>query len=67
MKTLLGLLFASSMALGACASYSGVGVTSDGKAVIAKNDGFLFGLMRKVYVCNVTPGGVTNCAAADSP
>lgn len=65
MKTLMGLVVATMMAT-AC-SYAPGGVTADGKVVIAKNDGLLFGLMSKIFVCNVTPGGVTGCAAAELP
>jgi hypothetical protein len=43
------------------------GVSGNGQVVIAKNDAFLFGLLNKVFVCNVTPGGVSQCAAAETP
>ena len=66
MKKVMGFAVVVAMALGACA-YGGVGVTADGKAVVAKNDGFLFGLMRNIYVCNVTPGGLTGCQASEHP
>jgi hypothetical protein len=68
MKNILGLvLFAavSATTLGAC-SYAGVAVSGD-KAVVARNDGFLFGILRKVFVCKVTDGGVSNCQSNDSP
>jgi len=65
MKTLMGFVLATMMAT-AC-TYAPGGVTADGKVVIAKNDGFLFGLLGKVFVCNVTPGGVTGCVAGDAP
>ena len=66
MKKLMGLALASSMALGACA-YGGIGVTADGKAVVARNDAFLFGILRAVYVCNVTPAGLAGCVAGQAP
>jgi hypothetical protein len=47
-------------------SYSGVGAVGD-KAVVARNDGFLFGILRKVYVCKVGDGGVTACADNEAP
>ena len=61
------LIFAALAActLAGCA-YSGVGVSGD-KAVIARNDVFLFGMLRKVYVCKVTDGGLTGCSTADNP
>lgn len=51
---------------GGCA-YAGVAVTADGHAVVARNDAFLFGLLRKVSVCQVTAGGLTGCQSADAP
>jgi hypothetical protein len=64
MKKLSGLILALSIA--AC-SYAPGGVSADGKVVLAKNVGFLFGIMNKVFVCNVTPGGLTGCTAGEAP
>ena len=52
--------------LSAGCSYSGVAAAGD-KAVVARNDGFLFGLLRKVSVCKVTDSGLTNCQESESP
>lgn len=52
-------------ALSGCA-YGGIGVTGD-KAVVTRNDAFLFGILRKVFVCKVTDGGLSSCQAADAP
>jgi len=49
----------------ACA-YGGVGV-ADGKAVIARNDSFLYGMLRKVFVCEVSDAGLASCQAGESP
>lgn len=65
MKKLMGLILVSSMAT-ACA-YAPGGVSADGKAVIVKNNGFLFGMLNKIFVCNVTPGGLTGCVAGEAP
>jgi hypothetical protein len=65
-KLIAGIVLASSMSLTGCALAPG-GIAADGHVVIAKNNGFLFGLFNKVYVCNVTPGGVTGCQAAETP
>jgi hypothetical protein len=46
--------------------YAGVATAGDA-AVIARNDWFLFGALRKVYVCKITPGGLTQCANAETP
>jgi hypothetical protein len=62
-KLIAGALLAG--ALGGCA-YGGIATAGD-KVVITRNDGFMGGLLRAVYVCDVTPQGVTNCAAAESP
>jgi PBP1b-binding outer membrane lipoprotein LpoB len=59
----LCLVIASAMALVGCSSYASVAATADGKALVAKNG--IFG--KSVYVCQVTPTGLANCQAADSP
>ena len=67
MKGIASLLAAAVLAgaLSGCA-YSGVAASAD-KAVVARNDGFLFGILRKVYVCKVTDGGLSSCQDNDSP
>jgi hypothetical protein len=66
-NTLKALFVATALCLGlnAC-SYGGVATAGDA-AVIARNDNFLFGLLRKVYVCKITPGGLSQCASAEAP
>jgi hypothetical protein len=51
--------------LNGCA-YGGVAATPDGTVVIVRNDGFLFGLLRKVYVCKNTAGGLM-CTETNAP
>ncbi|WP_394833679.1 hypothetical protein LVJ94_44950 [Pendulispora rubella] len=46
--------------------YSGVTVSGD-KAVVARNDYFLFGALRKVHVCKISDAGLTSCADSESP
>lgn len=66
-KALLAVSFAAlSSTLGGCA-YSGVAMAGADKVVIARNDGFLFGILRKVYVCKVSDAGVTSCQNSESP
>lgn len=67
MKKALGLilLVGAVGSLDGCA-YSGVAAAGD-KVVIARNDGFLFGILRKVYVCKVADTGLTACANGESP
>lgn len=53
-------------ALGGCA-YGGMTTVGD-KVVIARNDNFLFGALRKVFVCKVSDAGVTGCVdSAEKP
>ncbi len=61
---LVGIALASTTTTGC--GYSGIATVGD-QVVITRNDGFLFGLLRKVYVCDVTPAGVTNCQKLDAP
>ncbi|HVK63415.1 MAG TPA: hypothetical protein VM694_03015 [Polyangium sp.] len=60
MKKTLGFLLAVGV-LGGC-SYGGIATVGD-KVVITRNDLFLFGALRKVYVCKVADRGLTDCAA----
>ena len=59
---LVGALFAASLA--ACA-YTGASASGD-KVVIART-GLIMGLMRQMYVCQITDSGLTNCATNESP
>ena len=66
-NALRGLLVV--LALGVSASacgYAGVATAGDA-AVVVRNDWFLFGLLRKVYVCKITPAGLTQCSEAETP
>ena len=61
----LALAFASPMA--GCA-YGAIATTQDGsKVVVTRQDSFLFGALRKVFVCKVADGGVSGCGEAESP
>jgi len=52
--------------MGGCA-YGGMTTAGD-KVVIARNDAFLFGALRKVFVCKVSDAGVTGCVdSAEKP
>ena len=62
---LVGAIGGSAATMSGCA-YGGVAASGD-QVVITRNDGFVFGLLRKVYVCQITPQGVTNCTAAEAP
>jgi len=45
-------------------SYAGVAVAGD-KVVVPRNDSFLYGMLRKVYVCKLTNEGLTECVAGE--
>lgn len=70
MKKVLGLVLALGMVggvLGGCA-YGGVSVNAAGdKAVVMRNDSFLFGALRTAYVCKVTDEGLSDCKEGDAP
>ena len=61
----ISMLLGTIAPLTAC-GYSGVAATGD-KVVITRNDGFLFGALRKVFVCKVADSGVSACAEGESP
>ncbi len=67
LRTALALILLVSC-LGIGCSYAGVAVSADGKkAVVLRNDWFLWGAIRKAYVCDVTDGGLVNCQHAQKP
>ncbi|HEY5450538.1 MAG TPA: hypothetical protein VIQ54_17410 [Polyangia bacterium] len=51
--------------VGGCA-YGGVASTPDGTIVITRNDLFLFGALRKVFVCKAN-GGKLECTETPAP
>jgi len=67
MKTLkkIGAVILMAAMFGGCA-YGGVAGVGD-KVVITRNDVFLFGVLRKVYVCKVADSGVSDCQTNESP
>jgi hypothetical protein len=64
-SVLAALTVAGALSMG-CA-YGGVSGVGADKVVIARNDAFLFGILRKVFVCKVADTGVSACAEGDSP
>ena len=59
---LVGLI---SGVLGGC-GYAGVATSGD-KAVVLRNDAFLFGILRKAFVCKISDAGVTACNSKSLP
>ena len=69
MKKALGFVLAVAFAspLTGCA-YGMIAATQDGsKVVVTRQDMFLFGALRKVFVCKVADGGVAGCGESESP
>lgn len=51
--------------LGGCA-YGAIEAAGD-KVVVLRQDAFLFGALRKAFVCKIGDGGLTGCAEGESP
>jgi len=68
MKTMICLLSAGLLAgvLSGCA-YGGVASLGTDKVVVLRNDSFLFGALRKAFVCKVSEAGLSACSAAEAP
>ena len=52
--------------LGGCA-YGGAAAIGTDKVVVLRNDAFLFGALRKAFVCRVSDSGLASCAANEAP
>jgi hypothetical protein len=66
-KGLVAAIMLVALALASGCSYAGVAAVDKDTVVITKNDSFLFGALRSVYVCQVTDAGVTNCGNKEAP
>jgi hypothetical protein len=68
MKRIVSLLMVAGVlgSISGCSAYAGAAGMGD-KVVIASNNGFLFGVFRKVYVCKVTDKGLTACSNSENP
>ena len=64
-KLAAAALVAGTLGMMGCA-YGGVAASGEW-VVISRNDGFLFGALRNVFVCKITPTGVSECSVAESP
>lgn len=63
----LFLTLAAFSAVGSGCYYGGVAAVNENTVVILRNDSFLFGLLREVYVCKVSDQGLVSCAVGTSP
>jgi hypothetical protein len=69
MKKALGLVMALGVlasAMSGCA-YGDMAASGTDKVVVMRQDMFLFGALRKAFVCKITDGGLSSCATAESP
>lgn len=66
MKSIKIILSLSVLAALAGCSYGGVGVSGD-KAVVLRNDNFLYGVLRQAFVCKVDASGLSACNSNVSP
>ena len=66
MKSIKIVLALSVLASLAGCAYGGVAVSGD-KAVVLRNDQFLYGVLRQVFVCKVDASGLSACNANVSP
>ncbi len=48
-------------------AYGSIATAGNDKVVITRNDMFLYGALRKVFVCKVTDGGAASCGTNESP
>jgi len=62
---IVGMLMGLATIMG-CAYGGASGVGAD-HVVITKNNAFLFGALRSVYVCKVTASGLSSCRSGESP
>jgi hypothetical protein len=69
MKNILAsLLVLGTLSIGLMGcSYGGAAGIGTDKVVVLRNDGFLFGILRKAYVCQVAAEGLRACNNAESP
>ncbi len=69
MKKLTCFLFAASVIASSASgcAYGAIATAGNDKVVITRQDGFLFGILRKVFVCKVADSGVSNCQANEAP
>ena len=68
MKKAIGLSLAALVIAGSLSgcAYAGIAAVGD-KVVVTRNDLFLFGVLRKVFVCKATDAGLTDCSSSEAP
>jgi len=66
-KILLALVAVPALVVSLGCSYGGMSGVGADKVVITRNDMFLYGALRQVFVCKVADSGVSSCQASESP
>jgi hypothetical protein len=66
-KILLALVAVPVLVVATGCSYGGLSGVGTDKVVITRNDAFLYGALRQVFVCKVADSGVSSCQSAESP
>jgi len=66
-KTILLAIAAGILSTASGCAYGGAAMGSADKVVVTRNDSFLFGILRKVYVCKVADAGLSACADSEAP
>ena len=69
MKKAIAMFLALGVIAGATSgcAYGMIATSGADKVVITRQDSFLFGALRKVFVCKITDNGAASCAEAESP
>jgi hypothetical protein len=69
MKKTIAMFLALGVIAGATSgcAYGMIATSGADKVVITRQDSFLFGALRKVFVCKITDNGAASCAEAESP
>ena len=64
---IIHLVLLSLCFIGTSCSYTAVTRLGKGKVAVVKNDFFLLGALRKIYVCKATKSGLSNCSTNQNP
>ena len=66
-KILLALVAVPALVAATGCAYGGLTGVGTDKVVVTRNDMFLYGALRQVFVCKVADSGVSSCQSAESP
>jgi hypothetical protein len=66
-KVLFALVAVPALVAATGCAYGGLSGVGADKVVITRNDTFLFGALRQVFVCKVADSGVSSCQSSEAP